>query len=362
MIKSSQFSAVFALLVVGCGSAPKPEPVPPASSPAPIASPAPTASAAPVAAKATEPTAEEQAKAKAKLDAAALLERDRAKFEAEQAAEVARWTPALRAEAKRVADARYATGQAAMRAVVAGKHRRPASPERDQDRHPVETFTFYGLEPGMTVLEFAPGEAWFTELLAPVLAKRGKLIATTTDPDGPKGERTTFYGQRFKAFLARSPEAYGKVEPLLIFPAAPKLGLAGSVDMVVMMRAMHGVVNAGKLDVWLAEMLAALKPGGILAIEQHRAAPDAKPEESAKKGYLPEEWVIERVEAAGFRLVARSELNANPRDTKDYAEGVWTLPPSFRLGDRDRATYAAIGESDRMTLRFVKPAHPAPAK
>lgn len=145
-----------------------------------------------------------------------------------------------------------------------------------------------------------------------------------------------------------------KVEPLVIIPTAPKLGLDGICDMVVMMRAMHGVVNAGQLDRWLAEMHRALKPKGILAIEQHRAKPDAKPEVSAKQGYLPEPWVIERVEAAGFKLAGKSEINANPKDTTDHPEGVWTLPPTFRLGDQDRDKYAAIGESDRMTLRFVR--------
>lgn len=309
---------------------------------APIA----TATAVPL-----EPTKEEKQKAAAK----AMLEKDRAKFEAEQAAETVRFTPELRAAAKAVATRSYASGHAAMVAVLASKHRRPASPERDADRHPIATFDFYGLQPTMTVLEFAPGEAWFTELLAPILAKRGKLFATNTDPKGPPEERTTFYGQRFKAFLERSSEAYGKVEPVLIDPKAPSLpNLDGKVDMVLMMRALHGIVNAGKLDVWLGEARKALKPKGILAIEQHRANPGAKPEETAKQGYLPEAWVIEQIERAGFKLIAKSEINANPKDTKDHPEGVWTLPPSYRLGEKDRAKYAAIGESDRMTLKFVK--------
>jgi predicted methyltransferase len=300
--------------------------------------------------KPPEPTPEEKAKAAA----AAMLEKDRAKFEAEQASETTRWTPEVRASAKSVADKAYANGHAAMLSVLAGKHRRPASPGRDADRHPVETFDFYGLQPNMTVIELAPGEAWFTELLAPILAKKGKLYSTNTDPNGPKEERTTFYGQRFKAFLERSPEAYGKVQQLLIDPKAPSLGLEGKADMVLMMRALHGVVNGKKLDAWLGEVHKALKPKGIFAIEQHRAPEGAVPEESAKKGYLPEKWVIEKIEAAGFKLVAKSEINANPKDTKDYPEGVWTLPPTYRLGDKDHDKYAAIGESDRMTLKFVR--------
>ena len=232
--------------------------------------------------------------------------------------------------------------------------RRPASFERDKDRHPVETFDFYGLKPNMQVLEFAPGEAWFTEILAPALAKQGKLFATSTDPNGPKEDRMTFYGERFKMFLERSPEVYGKVETVVITPATPKLPMEGTLDMVIVMRAMHGIVNAGSFDKWLAEMHKALKDKGTLAVEQHRAKPDAVPADSSKKGYLPEKWVIEKVEAAGFKLVAKSEINANPKDTTDHPEGVWTLPPTLRLGDKDKATYLAIGESDRMTVKFVK--------
>lgn len=332
------------LLLVSCSSEPRPPVATPIAVPPEPAAPAVTAAAP------KPPTPEEKAKA----DALAQLEKDRAKLKSDHDAEVARWTPELRAEAKALTDKTFKSGREALVAVVASKHRRPASPERDKDRHPVETFEFYGIKPNMTVIEFAPGEGWFTEILAPVLAKQGKLYATNTDPNGPKDDRMTFYGERFKMFLERVPEVYGKVEVITIKPAAPSLGIEGKADMVVMMRAMHGVVNAGKLDAWLAEMHKALKPNGILAIEQHRARPDAVPEESAKKGYLPEKWVIEKVEAAGFKLQAKSELNANPKDTKDYPDGVWTLPPTFRLGDKDREKYAAIGESDRMTLRFVK--------
>lgn len=351
-MKTTTLPVALLLALTACGSAPAPEATPP---PPATATPAPTATATATAqntaaAAPVEPSPEEKAKAKA----AANLEKDRAKAEAERIAEAARWTPELHAAVKPLAEKAYSNGHAALLAVVAGKHRRPASPERDKDRHPVETFDFYGFQPNMTVLEFAPGEGWFTELLAPALAKKGKLICTSTDPNGPKEERTTFYGQRFKDFLGRSPEVFGKVETLIISPAAPKLGLEGTVDMVLMMRALHGVVNAGKLDVWLAEAHKALKPKGILAIEQHRAPADAKPEESAKNGYLPEAWLIERIEAAGFKLAAKSEINANPKDTKDHPEGVWTLPPTYRLGDKDHDKYAAIGESDRMTLKFLK--------
>jgi len=204
------------------------------------------------------------------------------------------------------------------------------------------------------VLEYGPGEGWYTELLAPMLAKKGKLIITSTDPNGPPEERSTLGGERTKLFLEQAPELYGKVETTVIDQKSPGLKLDGQVDLVILFRGLHGMVNGGSMDAWLAAFHKALKPKGLLGIEQHRAKADAKPEESAKQGYLPEPWVIQKVEAAGFKLAGKSEANANPKDTKDHPNGVWTLPPSFALGDKDREKYAAIGESDRMTLKFVK--------
>lgn len=337
-----------------CGSDPPPQPAAPAAPPPPA--PVVTAEKPAAPPPPAEPTAEEKKKA----EAAKALAEDRAKMEADHKAEVARWTPELHAEAKALADKTFPTGKAGIQAAMAAKFRKPADAERDKYRHPAETLDFLGLKPGMTVLEFGPGEGWYTELLAPTLAKKGKLIVTNTDPNGPPEERSTFYGQRFKLFLETSPELFSKVETIAIDGKNPKLPQEGTVDMALLFREMHGMVNSGKLDAWLAELHKALKPNGILGIEQHRAKPDANAEESAKKGYLPEKWVIEKVEAAGFKLAGKSEVNANAKDTKDYAEGVWTLPPSYRLGDKDRAKYAAIGESDRMTLKFTKVAKAAP--
>jgi predicted methyltransferase len=124
--------------------------------------------------------------------------------------------------------------------------------------------------------------------------------------------------------------------------------------MILVFRELHNMVQGKRLEAWLAAFHQALKPHGVLGIEQHRAAPGANPEVSSKEGYLPEKWVIETIEAAGFKLAGKSEVNANPRDTRQHPEGVWTLPPSYALGDKDRARYAAIGESDRMTLKFFK--------
>jgi predicted methyltransferase len=297
-----------------------------------------------------EPTAEEKKKA----EAAEALKKDRVKMEADHAADVARWTPELHAEAKALTEKTFPTGKAAIVAAMASKFRKPGNAERDKYRHPAETLDFFGFKPTLTVLEFGPGEGWYTELLAPTLAKKGKLLITSADPNGPSEERNTLNGQRFKLFLETSPEAFGKVETIVTDNKAPSLPQDGTVDLVILARELHGMVQQHKMDEWLAQIQKALKPNGVLGIEQHRGKADSNAEETAKNGYLPEKWVIEKVEAAGFKLAGKSEINANAKDTKDYPDGVWALPPTYRDGDKDRAKYAAIGESDRMTLKFVK--------
>ena len=356
-LPSLSFVSLF--IVAACGPA-DPNPttaaaVPAASSDAPGASVAPMPSAAPVAsaepAKAPELTAEEKKKAEQQRK----TEEFHAKVEADAKVEAARWTPELHAEAKKLAEKKYATAKAGIQAAMAGHHRKPGSAERDKYRHPVETLDFFGLKPTMTVLEYGPGEGWYTELLAPTLAVQGKLLVTSSNPAGPADQRSTYYGLMLKLFLEKAPELFAKVQALLVDnTVAPTLGLEGKLDMIILTRELHGMQNSGKLGAWLAEFHRALKPGGIVGIEQHRAAKDAKAEESSKNGYLPEAWVIAQFEAAGFKLVASSEINANPKDTKDYPEGVWTLPPSYELKDKDHEKYAAIGESDRMTLKFVR--------
>jgi predicted methyltransferase len=336
-------------------------PLPPVEAPPPPPPPVVTAAPSAVAtsAPAPEPTAEEKKKA---ADMKELAD-DRAKFEVDAKAELARWTPEMHAEAKTLAGKTYASPKAALDAVVAAKYRKPANVARDAFRHPKETLTFFGFKPTMTVLEYGPGEGWYTELLAPALASKGKLIVTANDPKGPIDQRGTLYGQRLQSFLETSPEAYSKVERVVIADSSkPALNLKGTVDLAVVIRGMHGWMRQKLTPVWLAEIHAALKPNGVLGIVQHRAKADAKPEDATKTGYLPEAWVIEQIEAAGFKLAGKSEVNANPKDTKDYPEGVWTLPPSFELKDKDHDKYAAIGESDRMTLKFVKVAPKAAPK
>jgi predicted methyltransferase len=341
---------VSAFVAFGCGGAAEP-------APAPVAPPPPVTTAPPIAAtpppepaKAAEPTPEEKKKAE---DARALRE-ERAKWEEDHKAELARWTPELHSEAKALAEKTYPSGKAAITATVAGKHRKPGMSERDKYRHPVETLEFFGFKPNMTVVDVGPGEGYYTELLAPALAKSGKYVGTSGDPNGPPEARSTFYAQRFKGILDKSPEAYGKAQTVVLDPKAPKLGMDGKVDIVLIMRGLHGMKTNGTLSGWLAEIHRALKPNGVLGIEEHRAAEGANVDDVAKKGYLPEKWVISEIEAVGFKLAGKSEINANPKDTKDWPEGVWTLPPTLRLKDQDRAKYVAIGESDRMTLKFVK--------
>jgi predicted methyltransferase len=271
-------------------------------------------------------------------------------------------------------DTTFPDGKSAIAAAIHGPHRLPANVARDRYRHPAETMAFFGFEPTMTVLDVDPGEGWYTELLAPALAKRGKYIATGTRilRNSPDSRWSPAFSDGFAAFLARSPAAYGKVQRVYVDYQAPHLDLDGQVDLVLMMREVHMMNGWGTLDAWLREAFRALKPGGILGIVDHRGLEGAPPERRAAPGYVRESWVIAQVEAAGFKLVGKSEINANPRDTKDYEHGVWSLPPEFydgvtrresssaASGDADIQRYAAIGESDRMTLKFVKVAQASP--
>lgn len=229
---------------------------------------------------------------------------------------------------------------------LAGSHRSEENRARDAHRHPHETLTFFGLRPDMTVVEMSPGGGWYTEVLAPVLRENGRLIAAAPDP-------STEYGQRFTAFIEANPTMYDRVERVTFAPPDQlSLGPDGSADMVLTFRSVHGWVNRGHAEQVFGAMFRVLKPGGVLGIEQHRGPDGVDPE----TGYVAESQVIALAEAAGFVLEERSEINANPADDHDHPEGVWTLPPTLRLGDQDRAAYEAIGETDRMTLRFRKPA------
>jgi len=256
------------------------------------------------------------------------------------------------------ADADPATA-AALRTAIAGDHRSADNKARDQYRHPDGTLLFFGLRQDMTVVELWPGGGgWFTEVLAPVLRERGKLIVTNFDTSGPADSYQTKNGNKYKDKLAGNPAVYDKVEVVPVSdPKTLTLAPDGTVDMVVTFRNSHGWVEDGiEADIYGAAFKA-LKSGGVLGVEQHRANPgpvaDAK--KQAETGYLPEAWLVQRIESFGFKLSGKSEVNANPKDTKDYAKGVWALPPALQNGETDKAKFQAIGESDRMTLKFVKP-------
>jgi predicted methyltransferase len=302
-----------------------------------------------------EPTEEEKlAKQRDQMAArlADALEKAKKKYEKE----VARWQEqGLEAKVQKLADTKYKNLQQGLKKILASPHREPGNADRDQYRHPAETLKFFGLTPKMTVVEAGPGTGWYTEILAPLLAKQGKLVVPVFDPAGPDYEFTTFLGKRVGLMLDKSAALYGKVERVTNSKyEAPSFGPDGSADLVLVTREMHNWWRNGVFEGWLGAAHAVLAPGGTLAIVQHRAAEGANPDESSQKGYLPEEWLIEQVEAVGFRLVDASEINANAKDTKDYEGGVWTLPPVLARGDEDREKYQAIGESDRMTLKFEK--------
>lgn len=238
---------------------------------------------------------------------------------------------------------------------LAGSHRSEESRARDAHRHPKETLEFFGLKTDMHVLEVEPGsDGWYTEVLAPVLKDHGKYLATNFDPNGPEKSPLTRAAKAYQDKLAAHPDVYGKVE-IVTLTEDYKLGEPGSVDMIVTFRNSHLWKQDKIEDRVYKAMFDALKPGGVLGIEQHRACAGDNPSQTFSKGYLPQPYVVERVEKAGFVFEAESHINANSWDTKDYPKGVWTLPPSYALKDKDREKYEKIGESDRMTLRFRKP-------
>jgi predicted methyltransferase len=243
--------------------------------------------------------------------------------------------------------------QDALAAAVAAPNRTETNRARDKYRNPAATLAFFGIKPTDHVVEIWPGGGWYTEILAPYLAAQGKLTVA------PPAARTEAFAKRLDANAA----AYGKVMRG-VFPTAPDAkGLAwGSADAVLTFRNVHnwrmGTGDTQKRDYSEAafrEIFAILKPGGVLGIEDHRLPESADAARERESGYMKVSTIRALAEKAGFRFVASSEINANPRDTHDYPKGVWTLPPTFAEGDTDRAKYAAIGESDRMTLKFVKP-------
>jgi predicted methyltransferase len=207
----------------------------------------------------------------------------------------------------------------------------------------------------MRVVEVWPAGGWYTEILGPYLRKSGKYYAAGWDPDA-KAEFIQLGIKAFRDKLAARPDLYGGTEmTVLSFPDKTVIATPGSADMVLTFRNIHNWMGGGNAEKAFAAMYAALKPGGVLGVVEHRAKTDSPQDPKASSGYVREDYAIALAEKAGFVLEARSEINANPRDTKDYEKGVWTLPPTYGAGEKDKARYTAIGESDRFTLRFRKP-------
>ncbi len=346
MPRSTLLTAL-ALSLVACGDAKAPKPTH-----AKVDAKADTkADAKADAAKGDEEKSEEEKKAEAEKKGKERLEKLAKAVEKEQG----RWTDEIKAAAKDLAGANHKDLNAALAKILAGPHRTPGNADRDKFRHPLETLQFFGIGPESTVLEVGPGAGWYTEILAPLLATRGRLVVTDYDESGGEFEYSTYNAKRMAAFLGRSEDMFGKVDRVVSTDSKDlQFGDPQSVDVALVFRGMHGWTNRGDLDGNLKKIHAVLKAGGTLGIVQHRTKAEGDPKELADKGYVHQEYLVKQVTAAGFELAEASEINANPKDMADHPEGVWNLPPTLTDEDKDREKYEAIGESDRMTLKFVK--------
>ena len=240
--------------------------------------------------------------------------------------------------------------------VIEGPHRTEENRGRDRYRHPKETLIFFGLRENMTVVEISPASGWYTEILAPILKRQGKLLASppalAADAPEPMKRRDAAY----KAMVAADPLLYGGMTIANFDLQKPVFGAAGGADMVLTFRNVHNWSKAGTAEAMFQAFYTALKKGGVLGVVEHRAKPGTSFQRQIDSGYMTEAYVIETATRAGFKLVASSDINNNAKDTTDHPGGVWNLPPNLRgVAEKDKAKYLAIGESDRMTLKFVKP-------
>lgn len=255
-----------------------------------------------------------------------------------------------------VIPASFASAQNAdrLRSVIASETRTVKNTARDIYRHPFETLMFFGIEPSMTVVEIWPGAGWYSEILAPYLAGKGRLYAASWD-QSIKGKFIRRTLSRYKKKFIAKPEIYGDVVLTELSRIKTDIAPPDSVDMVLTFRSVHIWMKRGYEGVIFAALYRALKPGGVLGVVENRGNSDTWQDTRALSGYVNEEYVIDLAEEAGFELVASSEVNANPKDTVDHEKGVRSLPPLLRRKDNDYEYYRAIGESDRMTLKFIKP-------
>ena len=234
-------------------------------------------------------------------------------------------------------------------------HRTPTYVERDQFRHPKETLLFFGLDPEQSVVEVTPGFGWYAEILAPILRDSGQYYYTSYTLHDDINPYFVKVEKAFKEKMDLNPDIYSKLNWIHFDPNQPEFAPNGPVDMVLTFRNVHNWAKAGTAESMFSGFARALKPGGILGLVEHRAKPGTSLDDQIRSGYMTVDYVVQMAEAAGFRLDASSEINANPKDTTDHPGGVWNLLPNLRnIADEDKEAISSIGESDRMTLRFVK--------
>jgi predicted methyltransferase len=250
------------------------------------------------------------------------------------------------------ATASAAAADPALVSAVASPARSPSAVARDKARHPVEELTFFGLGPKMSVVELWPGGGYWTDILGPYLKDSGHYVIALPAPGNAEEDGSVV---RLRARIGGEKDRLGVVHESTLGAGHFDIAPPGSADLIVTFRNFHNWMNDGYAEQALAACFTALKPGGILGIEEHRGRNDVLQDPKAKSGYVRQDYAIALAKKAGFALVGSSEINANPRDTKDWPDGVWTLPPTLAQGDKDRAKYIAIGEGDNFVLKFQKP-------
>lgn len=253
------------------------------------------------------------------------------------------------------AEAMSPADETKLQKVLGSEHRSENNAARDIYRHPFEVLKFFRIQDDMSVMEIWPAGGWWTEVLAPFLSENGHYVAAHFPEEGGPAYFSRSRNS-FKEKLAGDSDNYGKVELATLMP---NMGHSepvkpGSMDLVLTFRNLHNWMSQGFTSAMVEAMHSSLKPGGYLGVVEHRGSTSAPQDPKAKSGYVREDYAVDMIEKAGFKLIAKSEVNANPKDTKDYAGGVWTLPPSFGAGEENKDKYAAIGESDRFTLLFQK--------
>jgi predicted methyltransferase len=242
-----------------------------------------------------------------------------------------------------------------LQTLINGSQRSTPNSVRDKYRHPGEVLTFFGVKPDSVVVEILPGAGgYWTEILAPYLKEKGRYIAANGEKASTSAE-VQKDNAALAAKLAADPADYSKVEVTEFAGDKHAIAPEGSANFVLTFRNIHNWMAAGTTSNAFNTFYKALKPGGFLGVEEHRGKPDEPQDPLAKSGYVRQDVAIGFAEAAGFKFIGSSEVNANPKDTKDYPAGVWVLPPTYKLGEEDHTKYEAIGESDRFILKFQKP-------